>query len=205
MGRKREWTAKELEKQVNAYFDSITAEQPKQVLVPVMEEDEEGRKVPVKDSKGHNLYEYKTITAKNGKEAVEILWLQPPGIIDLCLFLGIHRSTFFRWCALYETKKEGELTKEEEKLCNIATRARGRIESYLTARSEDRDAQRGVLANLEANFGWKRRKEVGLDEQTRQTVSEVVLTTEEKMAKLAELGLVLPGMEDAEAQEDDED
>ena len=204
MGNTRKWTATKLKKQVDAYFDSITAEQPKMVLRPVTKEDEEGRLVPVKDSKGHDLFAYESVTAKNGKAAMETIWLSPPGIVDLCLFLGIHRSTFFRWCGLLEAKG-AEISDEEEKLCNIATRARGRIESYLTARSEDRDAQRGVLANLEANFGWKRKREIGLDAETRQTVSDAVLTTEEKLAKLAELGLVLPGMEDAEAQEADED
>ena len=196
MGNKRKWTAAKLKKAVNEYFDSISAERPKRILVPVMEEDGEGRMIPVKDDKGHALMAYEQVTAKNGTPATETIWIRPPGIVDLCLFLGVHRSTFFRWCGLLEEKGD-ELTEEEEKLCNIATRARGRIESYLTARSEDRDAQRGVLANLEANFGWKRRKEVGLDEQTRKSMeTAAVLTTEEKLAKLAEMGLVIPGLED---------
>lgn len=100
-------------------------------------------------------------------------------------------------------------TKEDEEFCNIATRAWGRIEAYLTQQTENPKAARGATANLEANFGWKRRKEVGLDEITANTMA-ATMTSNEKLVELHKMGLKLPWMEEfmeteKEGQEDDDE
>ena len=206
---KRKMTAKSLEQSVEAYFKSIRSERPLLKKMPDLREDADGVFYPRMDAYGHEMYRYEPVVAADGKPAMEVVWLEPPSVIGLSLYLGVDRTTLFRWRNLRETKtKEGQqLTSEEEKICNILTRAWGRIEAYLIAQTENPKAARGATANLEANFGWKRRKEVGFDEQTTDAIQKsAVLSMEERLALLKEMGLKLPGMGDAEEQEgQDED
>ena len=179
-------TARALKKRIEEYFDSITSEKPLLRTVPILEE-KDGKLLPMIDEYGHVQMAYEPVIANNGKPATETDWIRPPSIIDLCLYLGVDRTTFYRWC-----NPDGEPEGEEEEFCNIATRARGRIEAYLTARTEDKNAARGAIANLEANFGWKRKREVGLDEQTQRAVAMASMTTQDKLAALREMGISIP-------------
>lgn len=179
-------TARALKKRIEEYFDSITSEKPLLRAVPILEE-RDGKLFPRIDEYGHVQMAYEQVIANNGEPATETEWIRPPSIIDLCLHLGIDRTTFYRWC-----NPDGEADGEAEEFCNIATRARGRIEAYLTARTEDKSAARGAIANLEANFGWKRKKEIGLDEQTQRAVAMATMTTEDKLAALREMGISMP-------------
>lgn len=187
MGRKRKMTARMLDKRIKEYFESITSERQMLRMVPALMEDADGKLCGVLDEFGHAKMVFEPVIAKNGKQAMETIWIRPPSIIDLCLHLGVDRTTFYRWC-----NPEGEPDEEAEEFCNIATRARGRIEAYLTARTEDKNAARGAIANLEANFGWKRKREVGLDEQTQRAVAMASMTTEDKLAALREMGISIP-------------
>lgn len=187
MGRKRKMTARMLDKRIKEYFESITSERQMLRMVPALMEDADGKLCGVLDEFGHAKMIFEPVIAKNGKQAMETIWIRPPSIIDLCLHLGVDRTTFYRWC-----NPEGEQDEEAEEFCNIATRARGRIEAYLTARTEDKNAARGAIANLEANFGWKRKREVGLDEQTQRAVAMASMTTEDKLAALREMGISIP-------------
>lgn len=198
MGRPRKMTARALKKRIDAYFDSIRAEKPMLVKVPVMMEDENGRKYPELDAFGHEKMMFEQVVTADGKPATETIWVEPPSIIGLCMAIGVDRATFYRWC------NPGDDTGEEEKeFCNIATRARGRIEAYLTAKTEEKSAARGAIANLEANFGWKRRKEIGLDEQTQRAVAMTAMTTEEKLQELQKMGINM-NFEETEGKDDDE-
>lgn len=187
VGRKRKMTARMLDKRIKEYFESITSERQMLRMVPALMEDADGKLCGVLDEFGHAKMVFEPVIAKNGKQAMETEWIRPPSIIDLCLHLGVDRTTFYRWC-----NPEGEPDEEAEEFCNIATRARGRIEAYLTARTEDKNAARGAIANLEANFGWKRKREVGLDEQTQRAVAMASMTTEDKLAALREMGISIP-------------
>lgn len=198
MGRKRKMTARALKKRIEEYFESITSEKPLLRAVPILEE-KDGKLFPMIDEYGHVQMAYEQVIANNGKPATETDWIRPPSIIDLCLHLGIDRTTFYRWC-----NPDGEPEGEAEEFCNIATRARGRIEAYLTARTEDKSAARGAIANLEANFGWKRKREVGFDEQTQRAVAMATMTTEDKLAALREMGITIPFEEEKGETEDDE-
>lgn len=198
VGRKRKMTARMLKKRIEEYFDSITSEKPLLRAVPILEE-KDGKLFPMIDEYGHVQMAYEQVIANNGKPATETDWIRPPSIIDLCLHLGIDRTTFYRWC-----NPDSEPEGEAEEFCNIATRARGRIEAYLTARTEDKNAARGAIANLEANFGWKRKKEIGLDEQTQRAVAMTAMTTEDKLVALREMGITIPFEEEKGETEDDE-
>lgn len=201
VGRKRKMTARMLDKRIKEYFEGITSERPMLRMVPALKEDADGKLCEVLDEFGHTKMVFEPVIAKNGKQAMETIWIRPPSIIDLCLHLGVDRTTFYRWCNPDEP--EGET----EEFCNIATRARGRIEAYLTARTEDKNAARGAIANLEANFGWKRKREVGLDEKTQRAVAMASMTTEDKLAALREMGISMPFDDDGkeETQDDDEE
>ena len=192
-------TTRMLDKRIKDYFESITSERPMLRMVPELKEDADGKLCEVLDEFGHTKMVFEPVIAKNGKQAMETIWIRPPSIIDLCLHLGIDRTTFYRWCNP-DSDPEGET----EEFCNIATRARGRIEAYLTARTEDKNAARGAIANLEANFGWKRKKEIGLDEQTQRAVAMTAMTTEDKLAALREMGITIPFEEEKGETEDDE-
>lgn len=198
MGRPRKMTARSLKKKIDAYFDAIRAEKPMLVKVPVMMEDENGRKYPVLDAFGHEKMMFEQVVTADGKPATETIWIEPPSIIGLCMAIGVDRATFYRWCNPGDEPDEGE-----KEFCNIATRARGRIEAYLTAKTEEKCAARGAIANLEANFGWKRRKEIGLDEQTQRAVAMTAMTTEEKLQELQKMGINLT-FEETEGKDDDE-
>ena len=192
-------TARMLDKRIKDYFESITSERPMLRMVPELKEDADGKLCEMLDECGHTKMVFEPVIAKNGKQAIETIWIRPPSIIDLCLYLGVDRTTFYRWC-----NPDGEPEGEEEVFCNIATRARGRIEAYLTARTEDKNAARGAIANLEANFGWKRKREVGLDEQTQRAVAMASMTTEDKLAALREMGISMPFDDGKEEAEDDD-
>lgn len=198
MGRPRKMTARALKKKIDAYFDSIRAEKPMLVKVPVMMEDDCGIKYPVLDAFGHEKMMFEQVVTADGKPATETIWIEPPSIIGLCMAIGVDRATFYRWC-----NPGDEPGEEEKEFCNIATRARGRIEAYLTAKTEGKGAARGAIANLEANFGWKRRKEIGLDEQTQRAVAMTAMTTEEKLQELQKMGINMT-FEETEGKDDDE-
>ena len=191
-------TTRMLDKRIKDYFESITSERPMLRMVPELKEDADGKLCEVLDEFGHTKMVFEPVIAKNGKQAIETIWIRPPSIIDLCLHLGVDRTTFYRWCN--PDDPEGET----EEFRNIATHARGRIEAYLTARTEDKNAARGAIANLEANFGWKRKKEIGLDEQTQRAVAMTAMTTEDKLAALREMGITIPFEEEKGETEDDE-
>lgn len=194
MGRPRKMTARALKKKINAYFDAIRAEKPMMRREPVLQADG----TPALDAFGHEKMVYKPVITADGKPATETIWTEPPSIIGLCMAIGVDRTTFYRWC-----NPGDEPGEEEKEFCNIATRARGRIEAYLTAKTEEKSAARGAIANLEANFGWKRRKEIGLDEQTQRAVAMTAMTTEEKLQELQKMGINLT-FEETEGKDDDE-
>ena len=66
MGRPRKMTARALKKRINVYFDSIRAEKPMLVKVPVMMEDENGRKYPVLDAFGHEKMMFEQVVTADG-------------------------------------------------------------------------------------------------------------------------------------------
>ncbi|MBP3413309.1 MAG: hypothetical protein J6K89_08615 [Oscillospiraceae bacterium] len=190
MGLKRKLTADELQEKVEEYFNSISYEVPLVRKETIMKKTEDGSEQPVLDQYGHESYRYVRVKLKNGEKASSTVWTEPPSVIGLSLYLGVDRTTLFRW----KNPPEGKsLSNTEKRFCNILTRAWGRIEAYLIARTEEGKAARGAIANLEANFGWRQRREVGLSTETTEAIKETaVLTSTQKIAELRKLGLRLP-------------
>lgn len=202
MGREKKMTAATFGRKTEAYFNSIRTVRPLLQKIPVTEEGENGALLPKLDVYGHELYRYEQVYTADGKPAMEEFWVEPPSIIGLSLFLGVDRTTLYRWKNLRESKTT--LTAEDEKFCNIATRAWGRIEAYLICQTENPKKVKGATANLEANFGWKQRKEVGFDEKTTNVVSAATVSSEEKLKELLKMGLKLPWMDEEQEEHHDE-
>lgn len=149
-------TGKSLEKAVNAYFDGITREKHVTEMVATGE----------KDKYGHMIYEPKEVTNRLGEPVTVIEFLVPPSVGDLAQFLGIHRSTWYEYC---DSEKHPEFS-------DTTTQAMGRIHAYLERESLTRDGKnlKGVIFNLENNFGYKERLDVsgGVEDFLRRVQDE---------------------------------
>lgn len=182
-GRPKKYTAKAFEEACEAYFDSICYYEKK--LRPVVQRDEEG--FPVLDRFGHPLVKWEQVVTADGRPAFETVWIEPPSLSALCLFLGIDRATFCR----YGTPNPDD--PNSERFCNTVTRARGRVEAYLESRLEDKQASRGAMFNLEQNFGWRYRKEIeykpGAQNADAMGAGMQGMSMAEKLAMLKEAGV----------------
>lgn len=149
-------TPKALEKAVNAYFDSITREKEVTEMVSTGE----------RDKMGHLIYKPQLVLNRLGKPVTVTEFLVPPSVGDLAQFLGIHRSTWYDYC---DPEKHPEFS-------DTTTQALGRIHAYLERESLTREGKnlKGVIFNLENNFGYKERLEVqgGVEEYLRRIRDE---------------------------------
>lgn len=145
MGAPKKYDGKTLERAVERYFKSITRE------VPLTEMKPTGQK----DKMGHEIYQAKPVINSLGKQVIVTEYIVPPTIQDLAAFLGVHRSTWDNYC---DAQKHPEFF-------DTTTRAQGRIHAYLVRESLTRSGKdlKGVLFNLENNFGYKERLEVTND------------------------------------------
>lgn len=178
-GRPKAYTAAQLERAIEAYFNSISYEEPVEKRVPALDENGNTQL----DDKGHIVYKFEQIKTKDGNPATVTRWIEPPGIMSLCLYLGIDSTTFERY-----GKSPGE-DSESERFRRTITRARGRVEAYLSTQLENGKAARGAIFNLQQNFGWKDRKEISLDKNTRDAMTSVkTMTMAERMELLKSVG-----------------
>lgn len=142
MGAPKKYTARTLKKAVDEYFKSITRE------VVMTENKPTGKK----DKMGHMIYEAVNIVNRLGKEMVITEYLVPPTVGGLSDYLGIHRDTWNDYC---NHEKHPEFS-------DTTTYAQGRIHAYLEREMLTRQGKdlKGVLFNLENNFGYKERHEI---------------------------------------------
>lgn len=149
MGRKKSYTPGTLKKAVNEYFMSISRVVPLTEMVPTDE----------RDDKGHVIYEPQAIMNQLGKQIEVVQYAVPPSVGDLCIFLGIHRSTWNEYC-------------NDEKYSDTTTHARGLMHAYLERESLTRQGKdlKGVLFNLENNYGYSQKVTLGgsLEELLKQ-------------------------------------
>lgn len=145
MGAPKKYDEKSLDKAVRKYFDSITRD------VAMTERKPTGEK----DKMGHEIYELVPVMNKLGKQVIVTEYVVPPSVGDLSAFLGIHRSTWDNYC---DHEKHPEFF-------DTTTRAMGRIHAYLERESMTRQGKdlKGILFNLENNFGYKERLEMTND------------------------------------------
>ena len=182
MGTKK-YTAKAFARACEAYFRSISYEEPVMRRELVLEDNG----VAKMDDNGHLLYKYVPVITADKQEAKRTVWTEPPSMQSLYLFLGIDKSTFCR----YGTPNRED--PDSDSYCETAARARGRVEAYLVARMEEKGASTGVKFNLENNFGWRAKKEVELGDKAKDAVTAAVsiqgMTMAEKIAALKEAGV----------------
>lgn len=161
-------TAAQLEKAVQAYWKSISYEQPAIISTPTGEVDENGHvkyvtKMLTEDEDGHirldGIGRPKTITQ----------YLEEPSVAGLCLHLDISKDT---WA---EYAKRADLGL-------VCARFKMRHESYLAGQLNGNKVKsvQGVMFNLKNNFGWKDKVEV--DQKT------VGLTLEQYLEQAAAEG-----------------
>ncbi len=132
MGRKLEYgTPAELEKKINAYFDSISSvEQARQkVLLRIT-------------SKGKPLYALRDVEDSDGNPVMEVVYRKTPTIQALCMYLDISRTTF----SDYGRRKGYE---------RIVERARQRLEVHLIDRVATEEKIDGLKFLLVNNYGYR--------------------------------------------------
>ena len=90
-----------------------------------------------------------------GKEMRTVEYLIPPTVGGLSDFLGIHRDTWNAYC-------------NNPEYSDTTTYAQGRIHAYLEREMLTRPGKdlKGVLFNLENNFGYKER--LGVSDDTME-------------------------------------
>lgn len=176
IGRQRKFkSARALRKAVDAYWDSISYHVPAVVSTPTGEVDE----------KGNVRYVTKMLTEQAGgygEPKTMVKYLEPASVPALLLYLGISKST---WSAY----------RADEKLGQVVAYWDARYEAYLVDRLETGKHIAGVIFNLEHNFGWKHRQEIGMDRETRRAVSASGMTMEEKLAVLKAAAMDFTGPE----------
>ena len=142
MGAPKKYNEKTLAAAVRRYFRSISRE------VTLTEKKPTGKK----DKMGHEIYEDVQILNDLGKPMKVRQYLVPPTVGGLSAFLGIHRDTWNDYC---NREKHPEFS-------DTTTYAQGRIHAYLEHEMLTRSGKdlKGVLFNLENNFGYKERMEL---------------------------------------------
>ena len=158
MGAQKKYTAKTLERAVRRYFKSITRQ------TTLMERQPTGEL----DDKGHEIFIRVPVVNSLGQEVIYTEYLFPPSVGDLSAFLGIHRSTWNAW-------GDGEKYPEYQEIIQWAS---GMMHAYLERESLTRSGKdlKGVLFNLENNYGYKEQQRVVLSgggiEEYLQTLAE---------------------------------
>lgn len=159
-------TSKALRSAAEQYLDSISR------TVEVTEQVATGEV----DEKGHPIYERKPVYNDRGEVIRAREYLIPPTVVGLCLHLGIHRATWARWC---DHEAHPELEEATEWVSAVL---RAWNEEQLLTRGDK--GVKGIMFNLQNNYGYSQKVEVEAGPQTRQAQA---LTTQEKLALLQEL------------------
>ena len=112
-----------------------------------------------------------------GDPIIQKKYVVPPTISGLCLRLGIDRRTWNNYC---DEKLHPEFQ-------IITSTAKARIEAWLEEELICREKNvRGVIFNLQNNFGWREKKEMELGGETRKVMAAESLSLEEKLRLIEE-------------------
>jgi hypothetical protein len=133
-GRPRKYgTAAALRKGIEAYWDSVSYQEPMMIAVPTGELDEDGNDKMVLRALTDGAGSYRMVTK----------FLEPPSEAGLCLFLGISKQTWAAYAA-------------DEALGEVCAWFKQRVEGYLLAQlnSEKRKSVHGIIFNLKNNYGY---------------------------------------------------
>lgn len=180
MARPRKYTKKTLDEAVERYFGSISR------TVTATEQVATGQR----DSKGHMIYEPRAIVNDLGEEIRVTEYIVPPTVGGLCSYLGIHRSTWAEYCDQDQHPEFSDTT----------TRARGRMRAYLEQQLLTRKDVKGIIFDLQNNYGYSERRQVELGERATKAVSAASMSMGEKMAMLEEIAREFGGDAGGETQ-----
>lgn len=167
MARPKKFTAAKLRKEVERYFDSISR------TITVKEKQDSGER----DKDGHVVWEFVDIINDLGEPLKKREFVIPPTVGGLCEFLGIHRSTWNDYC-------NPELHPE---FSDTTTRARGSMRAYLETELLTRKDVKGVIFDLQNNYGYTDRKEIEIGSETKKLMAMQSMTTEAKEEILKQL------------------
>lgn len=131
--RKKYTTAAALEKGVEAYFRSISYQEPVIVLTPTGSVDPYGHEETVRMM-------LRAGPDGTGKPVTRTKWIEPPGLAGLCLRLGISKETWSQYA-------------RDERLGPVTERAKLLLEQYWNGRLDGPGAH-GAKFVLTNNFGW---------------------------------------------------
>lgn len=168
MAAQKKYTKAGLAKAVKRYFASISRK------VPLTERVDSGQK----DDHGHVIYEEKPVLNQLGEQIEVLEYLTPPGIRDLCLFLGIHGSTWSEWRNAEKYPEFQDIIEEVDDLL-YADRQQRLLTEPKTAR--------GVIFDLQVNHGCQTKTEVELGPRGAAAVAASSIPASERAALLREI------------------
>lgn len=141
-----------LSKAIDSYFSSISRTIAKTEIVPKKNDDG----YIVKDDKNHVVYVEAPIKNDLGEPIKVREYLEPPRLVEMCLYLRISRQTWSNYCKVPE-------------FLDTTTRARERVLSYLHRELDTRQkGTDGIKFDLQENFGWREK----IDVYNHETVEE---------------------------------
>lgn len=156
-GRPKELTANQFRNGVERYFASITSEEEVTQDVPDELVDMDGTIIRRLDEKGHAIKKRVKVLDMNGEPVKRTVWVCPPGLAALCLFLGIDKATFARYAKL---ESSSTVSQDDAQLYRAsAAWAKACMEAYLEEQLGGKN-YRGAMFNLQENYGWKQKTEV---------------------------------------------
>ena len=117
------------------------------------------------------------IKADSGVYYTETVYLEPPTVTGLCLYLGIDRRTWANYC-------DEKLHPEFSEVTNLA---RMKFEGYLEKELLTRQKSlQGIIFNLQNNYGWSEKKEVEIGRETRESMERSEMSVSDKVAAILE-------------------
>ena len=186
LGRPKKLTPEELRRGVEAYFASITYQEPVTREEPVvLDVDPETGAVTFQlDKMGHRMVRQVSVLGANGKPLMRTVFIEAPGDFGLCNYLKISRDTWDRYGHMLERleaagnrqqatgdggdRGPGDPAPTDEEMrealdyAEIYTLARGRVCAYLESAAESKGG-RGAQFKLERIYGLTERKDVHVD------------------------------------------
>ena len=174
MGRRKKYaTAAALRRGIRDYLNGISK------IEPVMERYLTGNK----DCWGHDEYAWREATNQRGEVVTRRVYHVPPTVTGLLDHLGISRST---WAEYGDRKASPALWEAVEEAREELRR--WREEQLLTRAGKD---VRGIIFDLQANYGMSEKKTVELGDQAaaavRTAAGAAALPLEEREAILREI------------------
>lgn len=160
MPRNKDYTPTAFGRAVDKYFAGISRRVAVKELVPTGQYTQ----------KGTPVLEPRDVLNDAGEPVMQLEYILPPSLGELCLSLGISRATWARYAATDGYR-------------DVCERAKLRVEAYLEQQLiQAPKAARGIIFNLQANFDWRERRELELGAETRE-----VLSMDDKVSLLREI------------------